>query len=133
MYRRIAAAAIGISSIVRGSSYLSPQLPDSSVAQLAFVDENDPTDLVRGRVDSDGIDRTVRRSLATPPNPGRRVRCRHRIQHAVGAQLHGVAGLPRRPTGVRVSYQLLRDRDPHLCVAALSERFEAAAGAEAGG
>lgn len=39
MYRRIAAAAIGVSSIVRGSSYLSPQLPDSSVAQLAFVDE----------------------------------------------------------------------------------------------
>ncbi|MBM4496322.1 hypothetical protein MWT96_20180 [Prescottella equi] len=42
MYRRTAAAAIGVSSIVRGSSYLSPQLPDSSVAQLAFVDETIP-------------------------------------------------------------------------------------------
>ncbi|WP_081121573.1 hypothetical protein [Prescottella equi] len=37
MYRRIAAAAIGVSSIVRGLSYVDPQLT-SPPAQLVFVD-----------------------------------------------------------------------------------------------
>ena len=39
MYRRVAAAAIGVSSIVRGASYLNPE---SSPPQLAFVDETIP-------------------------------------------------------------------------------------------
>ncbi|MCZ9635168.1 hypothetical protein [Rhodococcus sp. BH5] len=38
MVRRIALAALGVSSIVRGSSYIGPRTPDYTPAQLAFVD-----------------------------------------------------------------------------------------------
>ncbi|MGR6579257.1 hypothetical protein ACT89R_01630 [Rhodococcus qingshengii] len=39
MVRRIALAALGISSIVRGLSYVGPRSPDETPAQLAFVDQ----------------------------------------------------------------------------------------------
>lgn len=38
MVRRIALAILGVTSVVRGSSYVGPRSPDSSPAQLAFVD-----------------------------------------------------------------------------------------------
>lgn len=38
MVRRIALAILGVTSVVRGSSYIGPRSPDSSPAQLAFVD-----------------------------------------------------------------------------------------------
>lgn len=38
MVRRIALAILGATSVVRGSSYIGPRSPDSSPAQLAFVD-----------------------------------------------------------------------------------------------
>jgi len=39
MVRRIALAALGVSSIWRGSSYVGPRSPESAPAQLAFVDQ----------------------------------------------------------------------------------------------
>ncbi|MFF2026550.1 hypothetical protein ACFVUR_19305 [Stenotrophomonas bentonitica] len=39
MLRRIALATLGLSSIVRGSSYIGPSSPNSAPSQLAFVDE----------------------------------------------------------------------------------------------
>lgn len=42
MVRRIALAALGVSSIVRGASYLGPHSPDSAPPQLAFVDQAIP-------------------------------------------------------------------------------------------
>ncbi|WP_041814860.1 hypothetical protein [Rhodococcus erythropolis] len=39
MVRRIALAALGISSIVRGSSYVGPRSPEFTPAQLAFLDQ----------------------------------------------------------------------------------------------
>jgi hypothetical protein len=39
VYRRIAAATIGLSSIVRGVAYVGPASPDATPAQLAFADE----------------------------------------------------------------------------------------------
>jgi hypothetical protein len=39
MVRRIALAALGVSSVWRGSSYVGPRSPDSAPAQLAFVDQ----------------------------------------------------------------------------------------------
>ncbi len=42
MVRRIALAALGASSIVRGASYLGPHSPNSAPPQLAFVDQAIP-------------------------------------------------------------------------------------------
>ncbi|QOH55269.1 hypothetical protein [Rhodococcus rhodochrous] len=42
MVRRIALAALGVSSIVRGASYLGPHSPNSAPPQLAFVDQAIP-------------------------------------------------------------------------------------------
>lgn len=42
MVRRIALAALGVSSIVRGASYLGPHSPDTAPPQLVFVDQAIP-------------------------------------------------------------------------------------------
>lgn len=42
MVRRIALATLGVSSIVRGASYIGPYSPNESPAQLAFVDQAIP-------------------------------------------------------------------------------------------
>lgn len=39
MVRRIALAALGVSSVVRGASYIGPHSPEAAPAQLAFVDQ----------------------------------------------------------------------------------------------
>ncbi|MBM4480326.1 hypothetical protein GS444_10730 [Rhodococcus hoagii] len=133
MYRRIAAAAIGISSIVRGSSYLSPQLPDSSVAQLAFVDETIPlTWYAVGWIATGSIALFAAVWLATPRILGAAFGAGigFNMLWALSFMASQVfLGVPR----AYVSATSFRDRDPHLLCGRAIRTVEAAAGAEAGG